>query len=237
MHNRDTFGGGQDQANGGDGGDGGWNFEAMLAANERLTGRTFVYDGNPHEFGDPAQAARAATETAAAHGGGGPAIASREEDQVGHLKQRGGGGNKGGSSKGKGHAKANAAAHGKAPLEANGRPVGSRVGGGGGGGGGGPVEAAVTDGRGGLRVDVVGTAESRRGPQPTNGQCTEGGAVDRGGGGGGGAGSAVELWGSGAVGSSSSAAAAAESEGLFGEFKFDMIDIMNAVPQGYGRGE
>eukprot|EP00752_Nemacystus_decipiens_P012093 g10720.t1 len=36
--NNDTFGGGGDDANGG-GGDG-WDFEAMLAANERLTGRT-----------------------------------------------------------------------------------------------------------------------------------------------------------------------------------------------------
>ncbi|CAN0479454.1 unnamed protein product, partial [Hapterophycus canaliculatus] len=49
-----------DGAPGGGGGGGaeGWDFEAMLAANERLTGRTFVYDGNPHEFGDPAHAAR-----------------------------------------------------------------------------------------------------------------------------------------------------------------------------------
>lgn len=34
----------------------GWDFEAMLAENERLTGRTFVYDGNPSDFGNAAQA-------------------------------------------------------------------------------------------------------------------------------------------------------------------------------------
>ncbi|CAN0446244.1 unnamed protein product, partial [Ectocarpus sp. 12 AP-2014] len=78
--NQDTFGGADHDANGGGGGDG-WDFEAMLAANERLTGRTFVYDGNPHEFGDPAQSAQASAA----------APPTRDEDQVGHLKQRGAG--------------------------------------------------------------------------------------------------------------------------------------------------
>ncbi|CAM9572320.1 unnamed protein product, partial [Scytosiphon promiscuus] len=62
----------------------------MLAANERLTGRTFVYDGNPHEFGDPAHAARVSAPGAAA-----AAVENRESaatarsgDQGGQLKQR-----------------------------------------------------------------------------------------------------------------------------------------------------
>lgn len=51
-HNRDTFGGGLEEG----AGDTGWSFEAMLEANQRITGRTFEYDGNQQDFGDPALA-------------------------------------------------------------------------------------------------------------------------------------------------------------------------------------
>jgi hypothetical protein len=34
----------------------GWGVEAMFAANAKLTGREFVYDGNPHTFGSQAVA-------------------------------------------------------------------------------------------------------------------------------------------------------------------------------------
>lgn len=44
---------------GGGGGPGvkGWSVSDMFAANEKLLGRRFVYDGNPHTFGDESQAA------------------------------------------------------------------------------------------------------------------------------------------------------------------------------------
>ncbi|CAM9665427.1 unnamed protein product [Choristocarpus tenellus] len=70
VYNQDTFGG--DEAGGGDATcsaqQQGWGFEAMLAANERLTGRTFVYDGNPHEFGDQPPPPPPAVATARAKG-------------------------------------------------------------------------------------------------------------------------------------------------------------------------
>lgn len=120
--NHDTFGGGAKGSGGGGAGDGGdgWDFEAMLAANERLTGRTFVYDGNPHDFGDPAHAAHVsasgtATTTAttaagaaAARAAGAPIgndaepEANRNEDLVAHVKQRGGGAGGAGAGGGSG---------------------------------------------------------------------------------------------------------------------------------------
>lgn len=52
-------GGGSGGGSGGAAGPGakGWSVSDMFAANERLLGRRFVYDGNPHTFGDERQAA------------------------------------------------------------------------------------------------------------------------------------------------------------------------------------
>lgn len=302
-HNRDTFGGGgdggEDQANGDDVGGGGgggggggvgegWDFESMLAANERLTGRKFEYDGNPHEFGDPVQAKAAlvpptgcaatgagASTSASASAGGGCAgegatparshgQAARKEDQVGHLKQRGGGGGHrsqaGGATSGGGFgnngkpAKAAAGGVGAVGSVGGGGRKGSRevVRGAGGTGGrsrsrgkGAAAKAkasasatsaiaatAACEGRmeaeaasanaAGLATTMTAAnvrAEGKTCPQAASSPCTEG-AAD---------GARGVAWGSGPVGATSAAAGGA---GLFGEFKFDMLDIMSAVPQG-----
>lgn len=93
-NNRDTFGGyGLDDANGD-----GWGVEDMFAANERLTGRTFVYDGNPHEFGEPARvpAQTQAQAPASCFSGCAPAAPAEpargnsREVREGYRKERGG---------------------------------------------------------------------------------------------------------------------------------------------------
>lgn len=53
-HNATTFGAG-------DAGED-WDVEAMFAANEKLTGRKFTYDGNPQRFGDSPQSQGKQTE-------------------------------------------------------------------------------------------------------------------------------------------------------------------------------
>lgn len=178
----------------------------MLAANERLTGRTFVYDGNPHEFGDPAHAARVsapAAETVQAHEN------ARGEDLGGQqLKQRksskGGGAKNRSRSRGKDRDSAklnadrcNTGVGGTTALDA----TSSR---GGGGDGGGSLATTTS-------VSLPATG--------SGGLCTEetGGPP-----------AVVSMWGDAAVATSSSGGA-----GVFGDFKFDLRDIMNAaVPQG-----
>eukprot|EP00602_Paraphysomonas_sp_CaronLab_P005799 CAMPEP_0185033088 /NCGR_PEP_ID=MMETSP1103-20130426/21726_1 /TAXON_ID=36769 /ORGANISM="Paraphysomonas bandaiensis, Strain Caron Lab Isolate" /LENGTH=283 /DNA_ID=CAMNT_0027569225 /DNA_START=330 /DNA_END=1181 /DNA_ORIENTATION=+ len=47
MRNDDTFGGGVDTGYA----DKGWSVDDMFAANSMLTGKSYTYDGNPHNFG------------------------------------------------------------------------------------------------------------------------------------------------------------------------------------------
>lgn len=265
-HNCDTFGGGEDHVDGrrseAERNDG-WGFEAMLAANERITGKTFVYDGNPHEFGDPALAARESGAPGAAAATPAPAPLShvREEDKVGYLKPRTASLASNGvttqqhgqrsrspvpaaavakKSSGREPATAKVAAGGSGRKGAKGGKTGAHasagkpgagVGGGGGAGVGssGSVAgvATVVGGVEGFGTRVLVTESARR-RQVATGLCTEG-AVSTGGAVGGSA-----LWVNGA-GTSGGGGAVTESSGgggLFGEFKFDMLDIMNAVPQG-----
>ncbi|CAM9340767.1 unnamed protein product [Phaeothamnion confervicola] len=58
----DTFGGGSG---------GGWGFEAMMAANERLTGQKFQYDGNPRSFGGESDGGAPQQQQQQQQGGGG----------------------------------------------------------------------------------------------------------------------------------------------------------------------
>jgi mRNA-decapping enzyme subunit 2 len=53
-------GGGAGRGAGAAAGGAGWSVNEMFSANERLLKKTFVYDGNPHTFGDPRQRAVAA---------------------------------------------------------------------------------------------------------------------------------------------------------------------------------
>ncbi|CAB1117183.1 unnamed protein product [Ectocarpus sp. CCAP 1310/34] len=231
--NRDTFGGADHDANGGWGGDG-WDFEAMLAANERLTGRTFVYDGNPHEFGDPAQSAQASAAAAPP---------TRDEDQVGHLKQRGagaaagknnrkpakgaaGGGRKaaapgdaeGGPGKGRSRSRGKDKGRATAKPKSNAAGAGTdaTTSGGGGGGGGGASAATSASVRSAATAAVSGCCSEEVVPSSL---CTEGAGGTQ----------ALSLW------DAPAAAAGAPSNGragVFGDFKFDMRDILSAVPQG-----
>lgn len=220
-HNRDTFGGEQDSGGGGGGGRNseGWAFEAMLAANERLTGRTFTYDGNPHEFGDPVATTRqqealptvgVVLATGDSGGGGNAAIAavggvcassfSREEDQVAHLRSRG--------------AQVHVHAQQSNSLVACAGSAGA--------------SAAVSM----TGAEAVGSDSGCRSQSIAAGSCTEGARGGRGAGDGNqGVGThSFGLWGNGPAPSSSTPAA--NGGGLFGEFKFDMLEIMKAVPQG-----
>ncbi|CAM9373798.1 unnamed protein product [Chrysoparadoxa australica] len=60
-HNADTFGGGLALEDGQ-----GWGFEEMMAANEKLTGQRYIYDGSPHRFGDKQSKSKARQEIAGA---------------------------------------------------------------------------------------------------------------------------------------------------------------------------
>lgn len=242
-HNRDTFG--VENGGGGGGGGGGsgrnnegWGFEEMLAANERLTGRTFTYDGNPHEFGDPvatadhevdandAQPAESATTASSDAVGGStggcvggmaaelshahPFHVARKEDQVAHLRAR----------NPHVHTHLHAHHHNHHPhLPNNGTGV---VG----------VVTSTTSATAALAAAPTVDEEGGHCSQGTSaGSCTE--RASAGGVGEDGCQSTVtngfDLWSSEAAPSSSTPVSGG---GLFGEFKFDMLDIMRAVPQG-----
>ena len=100
-----------------------------------------------------------------------------------------------------------------------------RSGGGSGGGIAAAVEAVATSSAAacasgaGVLTSVAPAEGKGRPSQAASGLCTEGG--------GGGSGGGVPLWGGGPVG-----APVAGGAGLFGNFKFDMPDIMSAVSQG-----
>lgn len=205
LKNHDTFGGGVgggiDGAPGGGGAEG-WDFEAMLAANERLTGRTFVYDGNPHEFGDPAHAARVSAPPAAvtveAHEGA-------AEDQGGQQRKSPRGGGAKNRSRSRGKDRESARSYGNGSTGATALDAAANNGGEGGGGAGDSLAAATS-------VHVSATE--------SGGVCTEG--TD-------GAPVAVPMWGEMAATPSDGGADAS----VFGDFKFDLQDIMNAaVPRG-----
>jgi hypothetical protein len=50
--NEDTFGTEAAAGGAGGGAEAGWSVQDMFAVNARLTGQTYSYDGNPHNFGD-----------------------------------------------------------------------------------------------------------------------------------------------------------------------------------------
>lgn len=96
------------------GGEASWDVEAMFAQNEKITGRQFVYDGDPSTFGDEDQAAvakqakkrsrakrRASTDQAGADTGAGA-----------DASAKGGAAKAGAKGKGKGTTKAKAKAKG-----------------------------------------------------------------------------------------------------------------------------
>lgn len=240
-HNRDTFGVENGGGSGGGGGGSGrnsegWDFEAMLAANERLTGRTFTYDGNPHEFGDPVattdhkvdahhaqriESATTASADAAVQAGCVAGMAAelshihpfhvaRKEDQVAHLRAR--------NPQVYAHVHAHHHNHNQHMVN-NGTGV---VG----------VVTSTTSATAALAAaPMVGEEGGRCSQGTTAGSCTEKAS-------GGGAGEdgcqatvthGFDLWSSEAAPSSSTPVSGG---GLFGEFKFDMLDIMKAVPQG-----
>lgn len=233
----------------------------MLAANERLTGRTFVYDGNPHEFGDPAHAARvSAPATAMPPPQSTGTNPNRNEDLVAHVKQRGGAGagaerrnggsnrksGKGGNGRQAGAAAASSApatgdfpstgrsqSRGKAGDGAKPRPSASANANGARGGveapNNGPAAASIAtaiNGASSLGATAGFHAPAARNAcsQAVGSLCTEGVGED------GGGAPAIALWGGAPAAGSSSAGGAGAN--VFGDFKFDMLDIMSAVPQG-----
>lgn len=241
----------------------------MLAANERLTGRTFVYDGNPHEFGDPAHAARVSTPgtTTAAATPTGDAEPNRNEDLVPHVKQRGGptvghrNGNSNGNSNSNHHktgkrsggrqadatassapaagdfpaaGKSRSRSRGKGRDVAKAKPSSSSSSNANGAMGN-PATASVAttssnaDSLAAATADFGAPAARIACSQAVGSLCTEG--AGEGGGAGAGGAPAVSLWGDTPAAGTSSAGGAGGAN-VFGDFKFDMLDIMSAVPQG-----
>ena len=259
-NNRDTFGGGLDHANGGDG----WDFEAMLAANERLTGRTFVYDGNPHGFGEPTQV------PASRITGGSPAASAEcadgrtcEEVGGGHRKERArraqqqrpgpeeelmnsslrvgiaeaskkaGNGTGGGYSDENGYGEEGKAGCGwkcagggvsgrgtNRGRKTTGCTANAEEGTNATSGGRSSEGADERITKAGLDCGRSGTAVAEGTTRPRAGPCNGGTGREEG------ASGFATVW-----EPSSGESTAANNAGLFGEFKFDMADIMGAVPR------
>lgn len=263
-NNRDTFGGcGLDDANGH-----GWGVEAMFAANERLTGRTFVYDGNPHEFGEPARApAQTQAQAAASRVSGGapaapaePARGNSREVREGYRKERGGqtqqqrqkqqpseleelAGLSIGSEfaflveeEDSGHKVDEKMAEdgrsrnrGKAAATARGVSANARANANGAAGKASAAACGIsTSNKSGLEEGLDGAGSSGWGsgviegkicPRVAESPCIGGTGLE------GDAPSTATMWGASSSGSKAGGA------GLFGEFKFDMVDIMSVVPR------
>lgn len=198
----------------------------MLAANERLTGRTFVYDGNPHEFGDPAHAARVNSSPPATTAVV-PAPA-RNEDHVAHVKERDGedvGLSAENSSKGESHRSSRGKDGETGGPISNANNAGT-----------GAVTTAIDASAAVPTTTTTTTVMNGRAPaagsscsQDVGGLCTEGA---NGGGGVADGVPTVSLWGDAPATGTTSAVGAGAGAGVFGDFKFDMMDIMSAVPQG-----
>lgn len=247
-NNRDTFGGyGPDDSNGD-----GWGVEDMFAANERLTGRTFVYDGNPHEFGEPARApAQTQAQAPASHFSGcapavptEPARGNSLEVREGYRKERGGQTQQqqqkqlqqseveelaglsigyevdkkveDGRSRNRGEAAATARGASARANESKAAEEASAACG------------ISTSNKSGLEEGLDGAGNSEWGsraiegkicPRVADSPCTGGTGRE------GDAPGTATMWGVSSGGSKAGGA------GLFGEFKFDMVDIMSVVPR------
>lgn len=199
----------------------------MMHANERITGRTFAYDGNPHEFGGTAQASAPAPAPPApvlpAMSGlvASPVPASGMAHAAVSVVP---GGYANGTLKGDPYAEA-VKMHGVSSIYLSdergpGVPVEGMVG---------VSRFGVTSGEMQEGVGMNGVGAKPEGLRyQGDAPCTEQMSADVRLGGSGGEGDC------GAVGWASAGATSVVSDGgggLFGEFKFDLPDIMSAVPR------